>query len=81
MNFEQKFERIVMCALVGFLLIFAICTGLGTNNARSLLAWYSFFVMSLYIFRGWYFKHPYDKIEIMGCGLVGVVLNALNYFS
>ncbi len=80
MNFEQLFERFVMFALIGFLLIFAISAGLGTTEARSLLAWYSFFVMGLYIFRGWHFKYPYDKIEIIGCGLTGVLLNALNYF-
>jgi hypothetical protein len=81
MSFERKFELFVLYAIVGFLFVFAVCTGLGTRDARRLLAIYSFFMMGLYIFRGWYFKKPYDRIEIVGCATVGIALEALNYFA
>ncbi len=81
MNFEQMYERFVLCVLIGFLLVFAMCTGLGTRDARSLLAVYSFFVMGVYLFRGWYFKKPYDKVEIIGCLLIGIVLKSLNHLA
>ena len=80
MNFEQHYERFVLYSIIGFLLVFAASTGLGTRDARFILGIYSFFMMSVYVFRGWYFKKPYDRIEIIGCGAIGAALCAMNYF-
>ncbi len=81
MSFEQKFERLVLYAIVGFFFVFVISAWLGTHDARELLAIYSFFMMGLYIFRGWYFKKSYDRIEIVGCAAIGIALEALNHFA
>ncbi len=70
----RNFERFVMGALVGYLLVF-LSTILITDphDARKLMAVYSFFVMGLYIFRGWHFNKPFDKTIIVGCGLIGIL--------
>ncbi len=70
----RNFERFVMCALCGFLLVFLSTVFIpDARDARKLMAVYSFFMMGLYIIRGWHFKQPYDKIEIIGCGLIGLL--------
>ena len=71
MDFKYMFERLVLLALIGFLGVFLLSVVMETRDARRLLAIYSFFVMGLYIFRGWYFKLPYDKSSIWGCLLLG----------
>ncbi len=72
MDFRHMFERLVLLALIGFLGVFLLSAVMEARDVRQLLAMYSFFVMGLYIFRGWFFKLPYDKGPIIGCALLGI---------
>jgi uncharacterized membrane protein len=81
MSFRQMYERLVLFALAGFLFLLFLSVALETNQARSALAGYSFFVMAIYAFRDWHFKERSSRVEIIGCALIGIALEALNYFA
>lgn len=73
----RNFDRFTFGALCGYLLVF-----LGTvfiadpRNARMIMTAYSFFLMFLELFRGYYFRQPFDRIGIIGYGLIGIYMGA-----